>query len=119
MSTGAQGNAQNTKDPSTLQCLRCEGWGHMTRECATLAKPLNRMGEPRECSQTPHSTHPVNLQHSLSDSDPKLTHMKAAKRKGQQQVAPIPFLNLDPIACLIGHSNKAPVIIAGSWKLLP
>ena len=39
--------------------------------------------------------------------------MKAAKRKGWQQVAPIPFLNLDPIACLIRHSNEAPVIIDG------
>ena len=34
-------------------------------------------------------------------------------RKGQQQVIPIPFLNPDPIAHLIGHSNKAPVIIDG------
>ena len=43
-STGSQGNAQNTKDSSTLQCFRCQGWGHMARECATLAKPLNRDG---------------------------------------------------------------------------
>ena len=55
----------------------------------------------------------VNSQHSLADPDLQLTHMKAAKRKGWQQVAPIPFLNLDPIACLIGHSNEAPVIIDG------
>ena len=39
--------------------------------------------------------------------------MKAAKRKGWQQVTPIPFLNLDPIACLTGHSNEALVIIIG------
>ena len=37
--------------------------------------------------------------------------MKAAKRKRWQQVAPIPFLNLDPITCLIGCSNEAPIII--------
>ena len=37
--TGAQGNAQNTKDSSTLQCFRCQGWGHMARKCATPAKP--------------------------------------------------------------------------------
>ena len=37
--------------------------------------------------------------------------MKAARRKGQQQVTPILFLNPDPIACLVGHSNEAPVII--------
>ena len=41
MSTGTQGNAQNTKDPSTLQCFRCQGWGHMARECTTPSKPLN------------------------------------------------------------------------------
>ena len=62
---------------------------------------------------TPHITQSINLQHSLPDHDPKLTHMKAVKRKGQQQVTPIPFLNPDPIACLIVHSNKAPVIIDG------
>ena len=39
--------------------------------------------------------------------------MKAAKGKGWQQVTPIPFLNLDLIAQLIGHSYKAPVIIDG------
>ena len=53
------------------------------------------------------------MQHSLPDPNPKLTHIKAARKKGQQQVAPVPFLNPDPIACLVGHSNEAPVIIDG------
>ena len=39
--------------------------------------------------------------------------MKAARRKGQQQVTPIPFLNPDPIAHLVGFSNEAPVIVDG------
>ena len=39
--------------------------------------------------------------------------MKAAKRKGWQQVTQIPFLNPNPIACLIGHSNEAPMIRDG------
>ena len=53
-STDAQGNTQNTKDPGTLQCFRCQGWGHMARECAPLSKQLNRdWGELRECGQTP------------------------------------------------------------------
>ena len=39
--------------------------------------------------------------------------MKAAKRKGQQPVAPVPFLNPDPIAHLVGHSNEVPVVIDG------
>ena len=55
----------------------------------------------------------INSQHSLPDPNPKLTHMKAAKRKGWQQVAPIPFPNPDPIAHLIGCSNEAPVIVDG------
>ena len=58
-----------------------------------------------------HFKQSVNSQHSLPDPNPQVTHMKAAKRKGQQQVTPIPFLNPDPIACLIGCSNEAPVII--------
>ena len=36
-----QGNASN-KDPSSLQCFQCQGWGHMARECATLANSLNQ-----------------------------------------------------------------------------
>ena len=40
--TGAKGNAQNMKEPNTLQCFRCQGWLHMARECATPAKPLNK-----------------------------------------------------------------------------
>ena len=43
-STGAQGNAQNAKDSSALQCFRCQGWGYMARECTTLAKLLNKDG---------------------------------------------------------------------------
>ena len=39
-----------------------------------------------------------NSQHSLPDPNPKPTHMKAARKKGWQQVIPIPFLNPDPIA---------------------
>ena len=112
-STGAQGNAQNTKDPSTLQCLRCQGWGHMARECATQSKQLNRDGGTEGIQSNP-------LQHTSGkfatfppDPDPQLTQMKAAKRKGQHQVAPIPFLNPDPIACLKGCSNEVPVIIDG------
>ena len=39
--------------------------------------------------------------------------MKAARRKGQQHVTPVLFLNPDPIAHLVGCSNEAPVIING------
>ena len=40
----AQGGAQSTRDSNTLQCFRCQGWGHMTRECTTLAKMLGKDG---------------------------------------------------------------------------
>ena len=39
--------------------------------------------------------------------------MKAAKKRGQQEVAPTPFLNPDPIAQLVGCSNEVPVVIDG------
>ena len=81
--------------------------------CNSSKAVKQEWGEPRECSQALCSKHPVNLQHSLPDPNPKLTHTKAAKRKGWQQVTSIPFLNPDPIACLIGHSNEALVIIDG------
>ena len=42
--TGAQSNAKFVKDSSAVQCFRCQGWGHMARECATLAKLLNKDG---------------------------------------------------------------------------
>ena len=42
----APGGAQGTRDSNTLQCFRCQGWGHMARECATPSKTLNKEGEP-------------------------------------------------------------------------
>ena len=111
--TGALGNAQNTKDSNALQCFRCQGWGHMARECTTLAKPLNQDGGNQGNVVNPHQLQSINLQHSLPDPKLKLTLMKAARRKGWQQVAPIPFLNPYPIAHLVGHSNEVPMIIDG------
>ena len=39
--------------------------------------------------------------------------MKAAKKKGWQEATPTPFLKPDPIAQLVGHSKKVPVVIDG------
>ena len=56
---GAQGNAQNAQDSSALQCFRCQGWGHMARECATLAKLLNKDGGTEGMQSNPPQ-HTVN-----------------------------------------------------------
>ena len=41
---GVQGGTQNNQGSNSWQCFRCQGWGNMARECATLAAPLNREG---------------------------------------------------------------------------
>ena len=44
----------NRRGLSSLQCFRCQGWGHMAWACPTPAKTINQsMREPRECSPTP------------------------------------------------------------------
>ena len=53
----------------------------------------------------------VSSKHSLCDPKPKPTQEKAVKQKGQKGIAPIPFLNPDPVACLVGHANEASVVI--------
>ena len=40
-----QGGTQGAQGSNSLQCFRCQGWGHMARECATPAALLNREGE--------------------------------------------------------------------------
>ena len=45
--TNAQGNTQGARGFSSLQCYRCQGWGHMARECTTPVAPLNREGGTR------------------------------------------------------------------------
>ena len=100
----------NRKDPSSLQCFRRQGWGHPSKD---FKKPV--WGELRECSPTPCQHQPqqptVGHQHSLADPKPKLTILKAAQKKGQPEVTPVPFLNPDPIMHLVGCSNKAPGIV--------
>ena len=39
-----QGSTSIRKDPSSLQCFRCQGWGYMAWKCATTAKTLNQSG---------------------------------------------------------------------------
>ena len=86
----------------------------MARECATPAKILNQdEGGPKECSQTPLQQQSVSLQHSLSGPEPKLAQVKVVNRKRWREIAPIPFLNPDPVVHLVGCSNEVPVVIDG------
>ena len=43
-SKDSQGSVSNKRDPSSLQCFRCQGWGHMAWECATPVKSLSQRG---------------------------------------------------------------------------
>ena len=47
------GSVQIMKDPNLLQCFRCQGWGHMARDCATPAKTLNRDGGTKGMQPNP------------------------------------------------------------------
>ena len=53
--TNAQGNTQGARGSSSLQCYRCQGWGHMARECATPVALLNREGGTRGNAVKPPS----------------------------------------------------------------
>ena len=55
----------------------------------------------------------VSSKHSLCDPKPKLTQNKAVGKEGQRGITPIPFLNLDPVAPLVGHAKEAPVVVDG------
>ena len=70
-------------------------------------------GDPGECGQTPLQSHTVKSKHSLCNPEPKLTQDKADKQKGQKGIAPISFLNPDPVARLVGWANEAPVVLDG------
>ena len=52
MQTSVQGGTQ-----SAWQCYRCQGWGHMARECTTPAMQLNREGGTQGNAVKPPSNH--------------------------------------------------------------
>ena len=90
----------------------------MAQECTIPAKTSNwSKGELREYSPIPHwcqlQQPTVGPKHSFPDPKPNLTTMKVVQRKGWPEIAPVPFLNPDPIACLVCHSNEDPVIVDG------
>ena len=53
MQNSVLGSTQGTQSSSSLQCYRCQGWGHMARECATPAAQLNREGGPKGMQLNP------------------------------------------------------------------
>ena len=56
-SKDSQGSVSNKKDPSPLQCFRCQGWGHMAQECVTPAKLLYQTeGNWGNAAQSPTSS---------------------------------------------------------------
>ena len=75
-------------------------------------------GESRECDPPPSWQQPPKGKKSPSyshpDPRPRLVNMKASSQKDKEEVSPdVPFLNPDLIACLMGHCNKAPIIVDG------
>ena len=97
-----------------IAMLQMPGLGsHGKRVCHSSQNIKPGWGDLRECSQTPLQQQSVSLQHSLSGPEPKLTQVKAVNRKGQREIAPIPFLNPDPVVHLVGHANEVPVVIDG------
>ena len=57
MQTNVQDSTQGAQSSSSLQCYRCQGWGHMARECATPVAPLNREGGTQGNVVKPPSNH--------------------------------------------------------------
>ena len=111
---GVQGGTQSNQGSNSLQCFRCQGWGHMARECATPAAPVKQgRGDPRECGQTPLQQSTISSKHFLCDPKPKLTQDKAVNKRGWKGITPILFLNPDLVVQLVGHANEAPVVVDG------
>ena len=53
MQTSIQSGKQGAQGSSSLQCYRCQGWGHMARECTTPVMQLNREGGPGGMQSNP------------------------------------------------------------------
>ena len=90
----------------------------MAQKCPTPATALNQSGGTEGMWPTHPHWHQlqkptVDPQHSLPDPGTRPMSMRAAQRMGQQEAAPVPFLNPDPISHLVGCSNEAPVIMDG------
>ena len=115
MQNGAQSGTQSIREGTPTPCNVSDArvGSHGKGVCHSSQNVKPGWGDQRECSQTPLQQQSASSQHSLSGLKPKPTQVKAVNRKGQRGIAPIPFLNPDPVAHLVGHANKAPVLIDG------
>ena len=95
--TNVQSSTQGARGSSSLQCYRCQGWGHMARECTTPVAPLNREGGTQGNAVKPPSNCTIKPKHSLCNPEPQPTQKEAGKQRGQKNIDPIPFLNPDPV----------------------
>ena len=55
----------------------------------------------------------VSSKHFLCGPKPKPSQAKAVNKKGQKEIEPIPFLNPNLVAQLVGCANEAPVVMNG------
>ena len=108
----------NAWDPNSLQSFRCQGWGHMARECPTPASAIKQPGGTEgmwliPCQwKLPQSA--VGPVHSHPNPRQWPASLRAARWTGPRETAPaIPFLNPDPVASLVGWSNEDPAIVDG------
>ena len=85
-STRREGTA-NHQDQNSLQCSRCQGWGHMARECPTQVSALNQPGrnqgnvaQPSPVTATPANSRPLTF--------PPQPQTKANQHKGSPTNGP-------------------------------
>ena len=79
MQTSIQSGTQGAQGSSSLQYYRCQGWGHMARECTTPVMQLKGKGGPRGMQSNPLQSCAVKSKHSLYNTKPKPTQDKADK----------------------------------------
>ena len=105
-------------DQLSIQCYRCQRWGHMASECPTPSSVLNQprgnwgnVAHPHQ-QQLPKAA--IGPSHSLLNPRPRLASFKMAQQTGPWEATlAVPFLNPDLIACLVQWSYEEPIIVDG------
>ena len=102
--TRCEGTA-NRRDPNSLQCFRCQGWGNMAQECPTPATALNQsVGNWGNVAQPPTGAS-CNSQQWAPAFPPwpltKTNKYKSSPKDGMAGSYPSPFPQPWP-HCLLG-----------------